>query len=272
MRELLDGVDLANTIRLLIASGTSRILAVEGESDYDVLFESFTGTRLELMPGFGKESLLEAAALLLSDMSDSVRFLVDADFDRLLNTGVLNPANVVASDYYDIFIDAVKAAPELLARIARLNCASRASAETLEPHLSLSWILAAEVGAVRYASACESWNLDTSRFPIHLFVPDSPDGVVDSASIIKMALQRTTGCTVQLESVISALSSQIAALPDRSVLANSHDLLNALCHVNRKFAGGTASTGYESQLILVAAGLMHRVPVVAELQRWASAA
>jgi hypothetical protein len=271
MLSSLDGLDLANTIRLLVKSGDSKIIVVEGESDYNALAELFDQPRVELLSGYGKPSLLEAAISVVDETLDTVRFLVDADFDRLVFDELPYPVNVSATTYYDIFIDVVCAAPELLKRIARLNWATNPGAASVESLIALSWTLAIEVGALRYASEREGWYLNTSKLPIHSFIPDPIDVAIDQAGIASVAIQRTKACSISQAEVLAQRSRWADSITDRSLLANSHDLLSALCQVGRKHAGASSSTGYETQLVLVACPEMHRVPVIAELQTWARA-
>lgn len=272
MLDYLDGVDLYNTLRLLLAGRAGKMIVVEGGSDYILLEEALEQTGANLHAGYGKTSLLEAAVRSEADGIDSLKFLVDADFDRVTSAADGFASNVVATEYYDLVVDVALELPELLPRISRLNCARDEGTTSHEDQVKIAWRVAAEVGGVRYASEARGWNLNLSKFPVHNFIPTTPDGEINRVEVVRMSIIRTGACELSHPEAAKDLDESLAELADPRVLVNGHDLLSALNHVNRTLGSARAKTDYESQFVLAAAGHVAQVAVVRDLADWARAA
>ncbi len=273
MLEYLDGTDLHNTLRLLLKGGTKKIIVVEGEDDYDLLIEAFEDSDVAIVPGYGKPKTLQAALEAHRDGTDPVRFLLDADFDRLTSADAHYPSNVVATTYYDLAMDTVEHLTSIVPRIARLASGQAESAQLdVDTQVALTYAIAEQFGAVRYASHVEVWNLSFEVFPFHLHLPTQGSDEIDLPGIVAMLVSRTDKCTLDPESLCSSVPTHTERIDNQRRLVNSHDLFDILLHVGRKFGGAKSNTGYETQFKLAAAGSMTDVPVVRQLVEWAKAA
>lgn len=270
MIEFLDGQDLYNTIRLLIEGGSPRVLVVEGIEDWDLLVEFLEEMPVELHAGYGKPTSLGAASLAEADGAP-VRFLFDADFDRLTGSDGSYPSTAFVTDLYDLTVDIAWRNPHILRRIARVNRVDPAGPGP-DSQVALAYEAAIEIGAVRFGSEVKGWNLNLARFPSHLCLPNTIEGAVDVERITSLAVSRTEACLVALEVVrleVPALATDI----DRARFVNGHDLLDALQHVSRSLAGGKSGLTYFQQFLLsVGADELRTVPVVQQIEDWANAA
>lgn len=271
MIEHLDGYDLYNTVRLQLAADSTRIIVVEGEEDYDLLFEFFDTLTVYLLPGYGKQISLAAAQLSETDVDD-VRFLVDADFDRLTGAVDTYASKVIATDHYDLVVDIAELNQEILKRIARLNSQGENPAAP-QDQIGLAKKASVYLGGVRLASSLQGWSLNLKGFPIHLCLPTSVDGDVDTSRIVSLVLDRTVVCAVTAEVVIAEVELQLSTIGRVESVVNGHDLLNSLTHVGRTFAGAKAKTDYTMQFALAVGDTeLMKVPALKSLHDWTIAA
>lgn len=273
MLEFLDGTDLHNTIRLLLTSGTRKIIVVEGEDDFDLLVETFDHNEVAIVPGYGKAKTLEAALEAAQGGTEPVRFLLDADFDRITGAHEDYPANVIATLHYDLAMDTVEHLTSVVPRIARLASGQVEPAKlSVEEQVALAYSIAEDFGAVRLASHMDAWNLSFDAFPFHLFLPASGSEAVDMPPVVALLVSRTRVCELNPDALCARISERRGAVDHVRALVNGHDLFDILLHVGRRFGGARSNTGYETQFKLAAAGSMSGVPVVKQLIDWVSAA
>jgi len=270
MIEFLDGQDLYNTIRLLLEGGSPRVLVVEGIEDWDLLVDFVEELPVELHAGYGKPTSLGAAVLAEADNAP-VRFMFDADFDRLTGSASAYPSTAFVTDLYDLTVDIAHRSPQILRRIARVNRVD-STGPAPDAQVALAYETAAEIGAVRFSSEVKAWSLNMAKFPSHLCLPSSANGVVDVERLISLAVSRTESCLVALEVVRLEVPTLVRDI-DRIRLVNGHDLLDALQHVSRSLAGGKSGLTYFHQFLLsVGADELRAVPVVQQIEEWVTAA
>ncbi|MDN4648502.1 hypothetical protein [Curtobacterium sp. PsM8] len=209
---------------------------VEGETDFNLLSDFLRGESLDVMVGYGKQSLLEASAAAMEALPKIV-FLVDADLDRL--TGEISgySANVVATDLYDLYMDAHAQDPKGLVRVARRYLDD--SSVSPDQGISLAFEAAAAVGAARHVSKINSYNLNLADFPVHL-VMNASDGRTQVTELADLTLKRSKPVDITADALSEAVSKQASA-PDRIVIVNSHDLLAALHFCCAQFGTGRVS-------------------------------
>lgn len=272
MIDHLEGTDLHNEIRLLLSSGSKKIVVVEGEDDYDLLLEAFETVGVEIVPGYGKPKTLDAANEAAREGTEAARFLLDADFDRLLGADASYPYNVVATEHYDLAMDVVAHFP-VVPRIVRLaSGGAGAAALTVEEQVDVAFGIAEDFGRIRYASFSQSWGLNFDGFPFHMFIPAVAGDSVDVQSAISLLIARTKQCSHDPEDLCGSTAKTAELVMSPRHLVNGHDLLAILLCVGTKFGGAKSNTGYETQFVLAAAGHVAEVPVVAHLIEWAKAA
>lgn len=275
MLDHLDGTDLLNAVRLLLTGGDAKAVVVEGEDDYDLLEELFRGTSATLVPGYGKPKTLEAAHLASDEGLDEIRFLVDADFDRLTGKVAAYPANVTATQHYDLAVDIVAVAPETIERIARFASGrepGKIQSLTHFEQVNLTLGHAATMGAFRLASEQSGWGLNFENFPHQMVIPNESGASIDLAATAKLLVSRTKICQQNPLDVTAAAERCRANTADDFALVHGHDLLTILLVVGRRFGAAKSSTGYETQFKLTAAAEVERVPAIASLASWARAA
>lgn len=272
MIDHLDGTDLHNEIRLLLNGGAKKILVVEGEDDYDLLLEAFATAGVEIVPGYGKPKTLDAAIEAAEEGTEPVRFLLDADFDRLLSIDTSYPENVVATEHYDLAMDVIARFP-VVPRIVRLASGGAGVASlSVEEQVDLAFGIAEEFGRIRFASFSQSWGLSFDGFPFHMFIPAKAGDSVDVQAAMALLVTRTKQCSHDPEKLCDSTASAVEVVASPRHLVNGHDLLTILLCVGTKFGGAKSNTGYETQFILAAAGHVAEVPVIAQLLDWAKAA
>lgn len=271
MRNYLNGTRLYNEIQLRLRANGRKVVVVEGEEDYDLLYEHFGEARINFMAGYGKAVSLEAAQAAETD-ADSVRFYIDADFDRITGDDASWGSKVVASQRYDLVADVSEINPRILTKIARKNSAEEHWASA-EMHVALARRVAIAIGATRLASRIEGWELSMSNFPTAVVLPVSPNGPVDEEQLADMAIQRTHACQVARQQVLAAANKERASLSDESLLINGHDLLQALNRIGSQFAGGQANVSYTDLFTYVTTEAeLRAVPSVLEIENWVTAA
>lgn len=274
MLEFLDGTDLHNEIRLLLKSGTDKIIVVEGEDDYDLLVETFEAKGVALVPGYGKPKTLQAAAEAEAEGTEPVRFLVDADFDRLTGADAQYSSNVFATAHYDLAMDAIEHLSAVVPRMARF-ASGKAKPATIsaEGHGNLILSVAEQFGLVRFVSHVCSWNLAFSKFPFHTILPDDESShSISLPDTVSILVARTGACELEPAHLCRIVPTHAQNITQARSLVNSHDLFAILLQVGLKFGGAKSTIGYETQFKLAAAGSMSVVPVVRKLVEWAEAA
>lgn len=237
MLEDLDGNDLFNSLMLERGQRTSKVVVVEGESDYNLLADFLGNDALEVVVGYGKTSLLEASRVSLDPMPDVV-FLVDADFDRLTGTASSYLENTVATDYYDLYMDAYFQEPAALMRVAR-RFLKRAGHVSPEAGIDAAIAAATGVGLVRYVSKLHSFNLYLENFPMHVIM-GNVSGHVELLQVVRLALKRTKSTIVE-ETEVHAIAEELQRSVERDYIVNSHDLLAAFHAVCSKFGDAAVS-------------------------------
>lgn len=241
MLKFLDAHDLFNYLMLLHKAQSRYLLVVEGESDYNLVTDFFTDSKLDVIVGGGKPKLVEASSMIATQTT-AVLFLIDADFDRMTGGHQLWSDNVAATDYYDLYMDLHFAREVPLRKVARryLKSSDCSVDSAILAAMSLSEVL----GALRYVSVVNQIPLEMSKFPVHLVAPATLNEDVDIAGVVTMALRRSrldlslmTDVVLEVEKVLQQL--------DRRCLINSHDLLTALSQVCSAHGDGKQNYNFE---------------------------
>lgn len=231
MRTDLDGTDLFNLLMMDPPRAENSLVVVEGESDFNLLADFLRSDEVDVVVGYGKRSLLEAAVLASSALTRAV-FLVDADFDRLNGAADAYPENVVLTDMYDLYMDACNADELCLRRVSR-----RYLEETeLDPQegVTRAFDAALQIGAVRFASIANEHFLNMKEFPLRQ-VMDKSSLAVGIRDVVELALLRTEHVPPNKESIVGDAEVALEEV-DVWLLVNSHDLLSALRFCFERFS------------------------------------
>ncbi|WP_416393487.1 MULTISPECIES: hypothetical protein [unclassified Curtobacterium] len=232
MRSDLDGTDLFNLLMMDPPRAEDSLVVVEGESDFNLLADFLRSDKVDVVVGYGKRSLLEAAVLASSALTRAV-FLVDADFDRLNGAADAYPDNVVLTDMYDLYMDACNADELCLRRVSR-----RYLEETeLDPQegVTRAFDAALQIGAVRFASIVNEHFLNMKQFPLRQ-VMDKSSLAVGIRDVVELALLRTEHVPPNKEAIVGEAEVALKEV-DVWLLVNSHDLLSALRFCFECFSG-----------------------------------
>lgn len=101
MRRNLNGIWYANSIRMQRTSFKGTFIIVEGDSDRNIYGCFFNTSLARLIPSDGKPNALKAISILERDNFEGVVCLVDADFDRILQTLSSSP-NIIYKELHDL--------------------------------------------------------------------------------------------------------------------------------------------------------------------------
>lgn len=262
MRSDLDGTDLFNLLMMDPPTGETRMVIVEGESDFNLLADFLRSDAITITVGYGKQSLLEAATLASSKLTQAV-FLVDADFDHLVGTADSYPDNVILTDLYDLYMDACRADELCLFRVSRRYL----EGSNIDPQegIKRAFAAAAQVGAVRYASIVNEHFLNVKQFPLRQ-VMDPATLAVATDDIVELALLRTEHSPSNKEVIVG--EAKVASVEvDAWLLTNSHDLLAALRFCFEKFSDGRIAYRLDDLFELsVDRAVFENLPVVGRIR------
>jgi hypothetical protein len=237
MRRDLDGNDLFNSLMLEIRATAVPILVVEGESDFNLTSDFMASSTLQIVVGYGKLSLLQAAQLAAPE-DERIHFLVDADFDRLTGSVDSYSSNISATERYDLYMDLYMQMPSILTRIvARYLKETAVDAIDAISHAVTS---AVKLGRLRFLSVTEGIDLNLEGFPLHAVMPKDMTAEIDVVDLVEMATKRTAAGVSSPD-----ILDRLAALDNAKDgwMVNSHDLLSALHVVCTQ--QGTAKIGHK---------------------------
>ena len=121
MREFLTSNSDADAIRLLTASSSRFVIALEGEDDRRLVNGLINSTILLYVGSTGKTGLLTAAQHAERTGVTHVTFVIDRDYDDFSKNGHTYPKNVVCSHNHDCFIDVILENFDILIRVIEVK-------------------------------------------------------------------------------------------------------------------------------------------------------
>jgi hypothetical protein len=240
VRLSLTGVDIFNTVMMQRSLDKRLVIIVESAEDSGVIDPHLNESEIQTFPGYGKEAVLTAAQMFLSQQTSEVIAVVDADLDRYTGRDQQHPPNVVMTEFYDLDADVLSHCPQALDAIVT-NFTNKVQRESYLAGRSVSvvttiWDMAIAVGEVRYCSVIQQHGLNLRGFPLHMVVDGYEQGTVQ-ASVLALALARTPNAPAITTSEVVV---EVAALPGKQHIASGHDLISALAAISRMRWGGTA--------------------------------
>jgi len=245
MLQDLTGADLFVYIQMQRQVDPRTVIVVEGAEDCGLIDAHINEGVAQSIPGYGKQSVLDAAAMFDHKGVEEVRLLIDADFDRQRGlTGQL-PANIVMSEYHDLMADMFFTCPQALASVLSNFSNKEARLKHLEatetsPQQHILNI-AIPVGATRYFSVVYGLSLKMRDFPVTPII-SAYEGAGDVLqAVIKLATHRSGLQDPPPE--LNGLKSHIESNDhDAKYLCSSHDLMAAAAAIQRRKWGGSAGT------------------------------
>ncbi|WP_175393587.1 DUF4435 domain-containing protein [Rhodococcus globerulus] len=207
------------------------ILVVEGDDDIFLIKRHLSESILLLKGTGGKSSVLRAAQIAEDRSLTDVLFLVDADYDRIINSKVVYPKLVVTSLYHDIFIDTIMMESRVIERVidAHIRRFARKSTDPITGSnvLSAALSLAARVASLRIVNEREQFGLKLNDFPFGSLSSFDPN----VQEIATLALARSTS-GLQIDDLVTKIVAQNSLSCHSEIeLVGDHDLFRALARV-----------------------------------------
>lgn len=230
MREHLSVNSLLAQILMHRQHDQNLILVVEGPDDYD-LIDHHNSDRMTVIPGVGgRPMVLEAADLAERERIGGVRFIVDSDFDRVLNPGMHYSTLVITSESHDLIMDAVHSARGALHRVIKgmTRKVSRSRSNPVEPSslVEQATEIATLVTRLRLANERHKLGLNLRGFPFGQ-LKSKP---ITMTQVVNVAVQRSR--EAKTDCVLRALEEIPEAHHSRELMGD-HDFFSALANILR---------------------------------------
>ena len=239
MLDALDGISLANQIRLERAAHEGSFLLVEGSSDarlYDRLCDQ---EQCSIVVCMGKEKLFDAIAALNESEFPGAVAIADRDYAEALGLRI-RERNVILSDENDVEI-MILCSPALDHVLREYGVADRIS-EVLEREgrsvRELVFRVACFVGALRLLSQMEAWNLsfDGMRYR---FVDNNSYFLNEMRTVQHILGRSERRPEIPEVEVLERARAKCAAAEDEKDMCCGHDCLRVLGRGLRRDFGNT---------------------------------
>ncbi|MEW2552994.1 hypothetical protein AB0957_14810 [Streptomyces zhihengii] len=245
MKEYLTGEDLFSYLIILGVPGKSkRFILCEGDSDCAVLDPHLDDGVVETIPGYGKDSVIEAVQIAFDSGFTNVAALIDRDWGKSRR----KPCDLaVPTDKYDI--DAtVFYAGDVCRRVVSAFCDRDRVREFLAAHgwsspMEAVSALAFPLGVLRKLSYDEGWGIKVAGTPFDKVAQPDCNGV-DLSALVVSAIERAGKPRISerdVPDVIGSVNRFMAQVEDISDYCCGHDLNSALSFLMRKKWSGKAS-------------------------------
>jgi len=247
------------------------VLIVESDEDQCIVDPHLDFTVARTLPSHGKLAAIAAAQLISTSPNlPPIACLIDGDFDAILGTDTY-PSGCYPTNYYDLLVEVVVLAPNLLRRVA-LSAGISSQVLELERQLGVSlsdWLGArsATVGALRLHSQQAGLAIPLRNFPYNglASVPTAQrftDKVAAIGSLRSGSLYSTADLSQGIRQVLQTQASDS--------LMNGHDLLGLLVDLLR--SNGISSATTRGILIAAASsiscGIFAQVGIYSNLATW----
>lgn len=234
MRELLTADDLFSHLMILRGVSNKKFLLVEGDDDFGMLDPHLDETVCETIPAGGKTVVLEAAEIAQRQNLTGVGVVLDLDWAELLYPKLCQPY-VFYTDFYDI--DATAFAPRQavvglitnnMKRDKLREVSQRGAAGLVECIVEA----AKHVGALRFLSEKNRWELNLREFPVHLMIGEG--FVSDAEKLADVALKRSARAVIARDEILLELGRLLSEIEDPYRYCSGHDLLSATAAIIRR--------------------------------------
>lgn len=231
MQKYLGDDDLFVYLRMLRSSDSRLFLIVEGESDIRALERQLSVRDCTIISGYSRRVVLDAMRRLEKDDPDGCVGFVDRDFGKF--SGETLPENVVTTTLYDResdFLLLIGLIDDFVTAAYRQETAKEFMAATSHASIrDMAVDIAYTIGRVRWSSLSNGIRLRLYRFPVSV-VLEWP-ATVEEVDVIKLAIQRTKDCDVDVFQMMSISSEPRGATAQD--LCCGHDIVSALSASSR---------------------------------------
>jgi len=268
MMEALNSNTLFNTVAMMRQVIPSLMLIVEGEDDQFIFREHVTPDLYLLLGVGGKEGLLEAARLAEVWAITGVRFLIDSDYDRIVDDETIYPPNVLASSNHDLLMDLIYVDPHLMDRVIETH-ARKAERRGVELQARL-WFeqtisLAASVATLRIFNDRYDAGLNLKKFPFGKISSASPT----NRELATLAIRRSS-IEMKIEKLVEMMQLELLVLdvPDKR-LVGDHDFFGALGHIlKRQSVLASPEELLNSYLSALKCAVIVQIPIYVLIEDW----
>ncbi|MFG2317392.1 MULTISPECIES: hypothetical protein [Streptomyces] len=235
MHDNLTGDDLFSYIILLQSGPTAKkYLLCEGDSDCAVLDPHLNEDICETIPGYGKNSVIEAINIASQQNMSNVAALLDRDWQKAESP---IPSIAVMTDYYDIdatvFYSGDTCKRVVAAFCDRDRVRDFLTAGNWKSPEEIATSLAFPVGVLRKLNHDTGWGLRFADTPFtEVALPDSTG--LDLTKTVASALSRSKKPRVgeqDIPSIVSAAEQEIRNVSNQRSFCCGHDLNSALAYL-----------------------------------------
>lgn len=242
-------VIIANEIRLKRSQHQGVFILVEGRTDR-LFYERFLHpTQCKFVTTEGKEKLGEVLRILDADRFTGVLGITDADFDRL--EGILpNSPNIVRGDCHDV--EALLIRSPALDRVLREFGSDKKIANfVIKVGMDIRHVLltaASPIGCLRWHSLRINLHLRFEGLQFSRFV-DEGTLSTDTGKLIAVVKNLSQRQDLEIDDLVSTMTSMEAANHDPWQLCNGHDLVSVLSIALRKAIGSQSATAVAVEML-----------------------
>jgi len=272
MRQYLTGADLFAYIQMMRQVDARLTVIVEGVEDCGLIDPHLDHTAAQTIPGHGKQSVIDAAALFDDQQVDKVRLIIDADFDRQLGMTDTLPANLILTEYHDldadVFFNCNRLVPAIIANFCD-RTKHRDHIETVAVEAEALIIdIAAAVGIVRYSSLRDSLQLKMHRFPMTQLIQTYELNRTHLEEAVAQAVARSGPQAGRPD--ISVLTQELAVIADRRTLCGGHDIMSIFSTLIRERWGGRVGSDVVANAFRTATSCdcWRRTRIYADVNEW----
>lgn len=276
MRQYLTGLDLFAYVQMLRQVDRRAVLVLEGPEDCGIVDPHVDTVHAHTIPGYGKQSVIDAAVLFENANVQEVRLVADADFDRQLSLTSSLPSNLILTEYYDLDADILFRCPTIVASVLAnfTNRGVRSVHLARVGHDEMTCIVdvASAIGALRLVSLEQRIGLHLRDFPTDLLLDPYEKGAAYEDTIAQTASSRSPNASpVPVDG--ATVRAGLTRVVDRRMLCSGHDLIAALSSFVRKRWGGRSGMKVLSGTVrsALSCACWRQTQVYAEVERWSAA-
>lgn len=250
----ISGHTLAATIKLESAVHSGAFLLLEGDTDAR-LFQKFKHTDCSIIVCFNRDNVIRTMVELIEDEVVAVA-IVDRDYDSYILPEAIRDVTCV-TDFNDIEV-MIAASPALEHVVAEFGSAQKTEAETAlaeKPLNDLVFEWASTVGAIRFSSHRNGWNLNFKNMSFRFSDNRSP--VISLEDTINLVVQRTTATPNRPSAadVSAKVEAVLGATVDKKQICRGHDVVRVLAKALRNKIGTCSDFDSDERCCKLAANL-----------------
>lgn len=231
MRQYLNANDIANNIRMMRCIFTGTIILTEGDTDAR-LFRGFTDEKVcKVLPSHNKSNAIGAIQIIESTGFQGAFAIIDADFDRILNT-TYPSKNIFLTDFHDIEMMIIKS-HTLEKFLAHYGSEEKLNSFFSNNHISARELLiqaAFILGCFRLYSIQNRLSFTFEKLPYHDFI-DKIRINIDLNRMIKVIKNKSQAHNYEESELLKQITIETKKAHDPWEVCCGHDIMNILALV-----------------------------------------